>query len=137
MTVAGRAAWLSLRSDTPSSRATEPPYCIRRGGYARGEEPGAAVVGIAVDGPILVVDTESPGDRIGASTAEPSGRLFAGCGICSGLPIESVDTGGILDSPSQAVSIVAAQATVMRNEMRIGIVPLGSGLFRPAAMLPQ
>ena len=66
------------------------------------------MVGIAVDGPILVVDSESPGDTIGASTAEPSGRLFAGCGICSGLPIESVDTGGILDSPAQSVSVMAA-----------------------------
>lgn len=92
---------------------------------------------MAMDGPILVVDSESLGDRIGASTAEPSGRLFAGCGICSGGPIESVDTGGILDSPAQAVSVVAAQAMMTRDEMRIRTTPLGFGLFRPITILPQ
>ncbi len=95
------------------------------------------MVGIAVVGPVLIVDSESLGDMIGASTAEPSGRLFADCGICSGLPTESVDTGGILDSPAQAVSVAAAQAMMMKDDTRIGTAPLGSGLFRPTAMLPQ
>lgn len=92
-----------------------------------------------LDGATRVVPTVPCGGSSGDATADPSGKLFGGCGIWDPAPAEAaglLDTGCMRDSWAQAVKAAAASETTMRP-VRIRLTPLTITIRYKAIVVPQ